>query len=285
MSRKAFLSGVPVLLNFCASENFKDVKKIFWIEMQDIKSGKNYSMDYESNIKIANLISDFFGYELIKGKRYIFDQDNNKNNFDYIDDLPIEEGDIVSENVSMYNTSKFNGLKVELFPEGAGTYNQLYNLKRCFLTLPMTSYLRNLYIKAKSKPGLVFSKKWLIPDYLNLSSKVIKHMSEYNILSYKNLRKNYKLFFKFIDAKYQIEDIFSKNKVYIHPISPVYPLKEYSSWIKDIKKNIYPNSFILKRHPADVREFHNIFDGIPLLNQTLSAVPLEVFLHRKMFFM
>ena len=27
--------------------------------MQDIKSGKNYSMDYESNIKIANLISDF----------------------------------------------------------------------------------------------------------------------------------------------------------------------------------------------------------------------------------
>ena len=91
-------------------------------------------MDYESNIKIANLISDFFGYELIKGKRYIFDQDNNKNNFDYIDDLPIEEGDIVSENVSMYNTSKFNGLKVELFPEGAGTYNQLYNLKRCFHT-------------------------------------------------------------------------------------------------------------------------------------------------------
>ena len=40
MSRKAFLSGVPVLLNFCASENFKDVKKIFWIEMQDIKSEK-----------------------------------------------------------------------------------------------------------------------------------------------------------------------------------------------------------------------------------------------------
>ena len=60
--------------------------------MQDNKSEKNYSMDYESNIKIANLISDFFGYELIKGKRYIFDQDNNKNNFDYIDDLPIEEG-------------------------------------------------------------------------------------------------------------------------------------------------------------------------------------------------
>ena len=29
MSRKAFLAGVPVLLNFCASENFKDVKKYF----------------------------------------------------------------------------------------------------------------------------------------------------------------------------------------------------------------------------------------------------------------
>ena len=41
--------------------------------------------------------------------------------------------------------------------------------------------------------GLVFSKKWLIPDYFNYPQKVIKHMSEYNILSIK-IKKNYKLF-------------------------------------------------------------------------------------------
>ena len=62
-------------------------------------------MDYENNTKIAKLISDFLGYELIRGKRSIFDQDNSKNKFDYNDDLSIEEGDIVSENVVNFSTN------------------------------------------------------------------------------------------------------------------------------------------------------------------------------------
>ena len=33
-----------------------------------------------------------------------------------------------------------------------------------------------------------------------------------------------------------------------------------------------------------MREFHNIFDGIPFLNKTLSAVPLEVFAQENVFY-
>jgi hypothetical protein len=277
MSRKAFLAGIPVLLNFCASENFKDVKKIYWIEMHDITSKKDVSMDYSNNISMANMITNFFGYELIKGNRYNFDQDNKRNNFDNIDDLPIEEGDIVSENVSMYQTKKFIDLKVESFPEGAATYNQLYNLHRSYLTLPMTGKLRKLYIRLRRKPGMIFSKKWLIPDFMNISSKLVKNMDEYEVLSYKNINKNYGLFFNFLDQRYKIKNLFGEEKVYIHPIFPVYPLKEYESWINFIKERINPFSVILKKHPADHRQFKSTFKGFQLLNPILSSIPLEVF--------
>ena len=284
MTRKAFLAGIPVLLNFCASENFKNIKKIYWIEMHDITSRKNFSMDYSNNFNMAKMITDFFGYELIKGNRYNFDQDNNKSNFDYIDDLPIEEGDIVSENVSMYRTKKFIDLKVESFPEGAATYNQLYNLHRSFLTLPMMGKFRKIYIKSRKKPGMIFSKKWLIPDFLNISNKIVRHMDEYEVLSYKNINKNYMLFFKFLNQKYKIKSIFGDEKVYIHPIFPVYPLEEYLSWITFIKDSINPLSLILKKHPADHREFNDIFKGFKLLDPILSSIPLEIFFCQKNLF-
>lgn len=284
MSRKAFLAGIPVLLNFCASENFKDIKKIFWVEMHNITSEKDVSMDYQNNFIMAGLIADFFGYELIRGKRYNFDQDNNKNKFDYIDDLPIEEGDIVSENVSMYRTKKFIGLKVESFSEGAGTFNQLYNFKRSFLTLPKTALIRKLYVKLRSDPGMIFVKTWLIPDFMNISLKLIKHMNEYEVLSYENIKKNYDIFFEFLDKKYKIKNLLNDEKIYIHPIFPTYPLNEYLSWINLIKDNISPHSLILKRHPADHRTYGNIFKGFRLFDPFLSVIPLELFLSQKNVF-
>jgi hypothetical protein len=277
MSRKAFLAGIPVLLNFCASENFKDVKQIYWIEIHSVNSKKKVSMDYENNLIMANIITNFFGYKLIKSGRYNFDQDNYQENFDYIDDLPIEEGDVISENVSMFRTKKFIGVKVQSFPEGAATFNQLYNFKRIFLNLPMTGIIRKLYNRCRNKNSMFFSKKWLIPDSMNLSYKYIKYMDEYDVLSYQNIKKNYKNFYKFLDRKYHLKEIFGKEKIYIHPIVPVYPLNQYLKWINLIKTSIDPYPLILKRHPADFRNFNNIFKNFRILSPFLSTIPLEVF--------
>ena len=278
MSRKAFLAGVPVLLNFCASENFKDVKKIYWIEMNDISKGKITSMNYDDNLKMSNLISKFFGYELVKTRVYNFDSTaNNKYNFDFIDDLPIENGDIVSENVTMYQSKKFAKTHIHLFPEGALTYNQLHNLKKVFLNYPMTGPIRKLYKKFKRRDQFLIDRQWLIPDYLNISKKLVKYMSEYSVLSYKNINKNNDLFFNFLDQKFQLKEFIGEKKIYIHPIQVPYPIKQYQEWLNLIKQNTFPIEIIIKRHPTDQRDYGDTFNDCKLFNSFSNSIPLEVF--------
>ena len=279
MSRKAFLAGIPVLFNFCASENFKDIKEIYWIEIHDVNSKQKNSMDYENNFIMANIITNFFGYKLIKAGRYNFDQDNVRENFDYIDDLPIQDGDVISENVSMFRTKKFLKLKLEFFSEGAASYNQLYKFKKAFLTLPMTGPIRKLHSQFRNRKKIKFKRKWLIPDYMNLSANYIKYMNEYKLLSIKNIKKNMNIFYNFLDSKYQLNQIFGDEKIYIHPIS-TYPLNEYLDWLELIKKKIAPFSLILKKHHADYRDLNSKFKNFKCLNSFLCTIPLEIFFEK-----
>ena len=116
--RSAFLSGVSVVLWFCASGIFRDIKKIYYIEVNNISAPKDQD-EYDREYALAKMIACFFNYNILRCGRYNFDYlSEDRSSFDSIDDLPINENDILSANVSMFKHKKLSiKPSIEIFPE------------------------------------------------------------------------------------------------------------------------------------------------------------------------